>query len=194
MPPRHRGLPKRRQVDAVQRADTRGNSGREPRSARSTRTSASSRCRIRASPRSRRSRSPRRSCRPRSSSWTSRDSSPVLLRAKGSATNSWRTSARWTRSRTSCAASMTLTSCTFPGGWTRRPTLPSSTPSSRSPTSRPWTARANAPRNPLRPWTRTQCAGVTRSSGSARASTRASRSARSRSIHSSGSGSASFRS
>ena len=73
-----------------------------------------------------------------SSSSTSPGSSPAHRKARGSATSSSPTSARPTRSRTSCAASTTTTSCTSPARSIRSPTSRRSTPSSRSPTSRPW--------------------------------------------------------
>ena len=59
-----------------------------------------------------------------------------LARARAWATSSSPTSARPTRSRTSCAASRIRTSSTSPARSTRSPTSRPSTPSSRSPTCR----------------------------------------------------------
>ena len=81
------------------------------------------------SSRSRRSSARRRSSGTRSPSTTSPGSSPGRPRARASATSSWRTSARPTRSSTSCAPTTTRTSSTPRAASTRRATSTRSRPS-----------------------------------------------------------------
>ena len=77
---------------------------------------------------------------------TSRAWCAARPRARGSATSSWPTSARPTRSRTSCAASRTTTSSTSRGASIRSPTSAPSTPSCASRIWRRSTSGSSAPR------------------------------------------------